>query len=297
MSGKKKDLIYHELERISQKELQTYLRRSLDLSNYFNEHYHYFAEQRKNIFEPLLDTIRKNSLQFDFNYYQRVTSYKYSLTPLSAQGSILNETGGRFNIGNMSPNIPKFGALYIGENTETALKEKFQIDEIGNAKGLTAADLALTNEKSFSTISVNGYLEQVLDLTEKNNLNDFFKTIKHIKISDSLRKKAKHYNAPLAPEIKTLNELYHTIFDENYKKHGMLFDIPSNSQILGYIDYEAGIQAIKYPSKFTKGNCLAIYPKNFENSDSYVQVNLSETPEAMKEIDKRLDRESYKQFI
>lgn len=294
MSGKKKDFTYHELERISHKDLQVFRQRSLALSNYFNEHYHYFAEQRKNVFESLLDSIRKNCVPFQFNHYQRVTSYKFSLTPLSAQGSILNETGGRFNIGNMNPNIPKFGALYIAENTETALKERFQIGEAG-FKGLTAQDLALTNEVSFSNISVNGYLEQVLDLTEKNNLKDFFQAIKHIKLSDSLRKKAKAYNAPLAPEIKTLTELYNTIFEDNYKKYGMLFDLPSNSQVVGHLAYEAGIQAIKYPSKFTKKNCLAIYPNNFENSDSYVQV-LTDTPAVMKDFDKRLDKESYKQF-
>ena len=296
MSKKKKDFTY-ELERISQKDLLSFRKRSLDLNNYFREHYNYFAEQRKNIFEALLDALRRNCCQFSFNNYQRVTSFKYSLTPLSAQGSILNETGGRFNIGNISPNIPKFSALYIAEDTETAIKEKFQIGKINNVKGLTAEDLALTNEKSFSSISVTGYLEQILDLTDKRNLNDFFKEIKCIKLSDSLCKKAKFYRTSPRPAIKTLNELYNTIFEENYKSHGLLFDIPSNSQILGHIAYEAGIQAIKYPSKFTKKNCLAVYPRNFENSDSYLQIKLEDAPETMKDIDKKMDKDSYKQFI
>jgi hypothetical protein len=85
------------------------------------------------------------------------------------------------------------------------------------------------------------------------------------------------------PEIKSLNELFNTIFMPEYKRDAMLFDLPSNSQILGHIAYEAGIQAIKYPSRLTGKICLAIFPLNFEKSESYVEIS----DEAPQEIERK----------
>lgn len=249
------------------------------------------------VFDSLLDAIRQNCSSYTFNHYQRATSYKYCLNPLSARGSVLNETGGRFNIGDISLNIPKFAALYLANDKKTAIKEAFQIGAVDSKQGLSDEDLALIKERSFCVVTVDGYLEQVLDLTIKDNLKDFFNVVKHIKLPKYLLNKAKEFNVNPCPEIRTLTELYNTIFETNYKRHSMLFDLPSNSQILGHIAFEAGIQAIKYPSKFSKKSCLAIYPQNFEYSDSNIQINANETPAAMADADKRIDRENYKRFL
>jgi len=241
--------------------------------------------------------LRKNCNSYQFKYYQRATSFKYSLNPLSARGSVLNETGGRFNIGNISPNIPKFPALYLAKDKETAIKEAFQIGRIGSNQGLTNEDLALIDKRSMCVITVSGYLEQVLDLNFKDNLKDFFKAIKHIQLPQSLLNKAKKFKVDPCPEIKTLTELHNTLFEENYKRHSLLFDLPSNSQILGHIALEAGIHAIKYGSKFTGKHCLAIYPENFELGDSYIQLNPDEVPSSMPDGDKRMDKENYRLFL
>lgn len=296
MSGKKKDFVYHELERISQKDLRSFQNRSRNLTEYYTDHYNYFSEHRKKVFPRLLDSIRSNCKSFTFSDYQRATSHKYCLTPLSAKGSILSETGGRFNIGKMNPNIPKFAALYIADDKETAIREVFQIESDSEQNGLNDEDLALIKKESLSIVTVSGYLEQVLDLTTKESLKAFFNAIKHIKLPESLKRKANTFSTNPRPEVKTLTDLYNSMFEPKYKVHSMLFDLPSNSQILGHIAYEAGIQAIKYPSKFTKNICLAIYPANFENNTSYVEIS-SQVSDAMKDIDKRMDKNSFKQFI
>jgi len=299
MSGKKKDPLYHELERISHKDLKSYRNRSKDLSNYHREHFQYFAEQRKIVFESLLESIRKNCSSYTFNHYQRATSYKYSRNPLSARGSLLSETGGRFNIGDINPNIPKFSALYLAKDKETAIKEAFQVvlGPVKGKQGLSGEDLALLDPSSLCIVPVDGYLEQGLDLTNKDNLKDFFNVVKHIKLPKYLLDKAKKFKVSPCPEIRTLAKLHNTILETNYKQYPMLFDLPSNSQILGHIAFEAGIQAIKYPSKFTEKTCLAIYPDNFEYSDSYVQIHPSVTPDKMPDPEKRMDKGNYKYFL
>jgi hypothetical protein len=53
----------------------------------------------------------------------------------------------------------------------------------------------------------------------------------------------------------------------------MLANIPANSQLFGQMVFVSSIQAILYPSQKRKGNkCLAIFPNNFLNSESYVKI-------------------------
>ena len=52
----------------------------------------------------------------------------------------------------------------------------------------------------------------------------------------------------------------------------MQFDVPANSQILGQIAYEAGIEGILFPSVKTDKKNLAIYPENFKDSDAYIEI-------------------------
>jgi len=59
MAGKKRDPIYHELERISHKELKSFQKRSKALNTYLREHYQYFADQRKDVFDSLKDALRR----------------------------------------------------------------------------------------------------------------------------------------------------------------------------------------------------------------------------------------------
>ena len=160
-----KNIIYYELEKISHKDLQNYRIKSRAFNSYFTEHYQYFSEQRRKIFEELKDSLRINCTSLKFKNFQRAASYKYCLSPLSARGSILNGCGGRFNIGQISPNIPKFGALYVANDTETAIKEAFQIGIPATSNGLTNEDMALLNAKSFCIVQLEGELEQVLDLS------------------------------------------------------------------------------------------------------------------------------------
>ena len=50
-------------------------------------------------------------------------------------------------------------------------------------------------------------------------------------------------------------------------------DLPSSSQQFSQIAHAAGIEGILYKSSRRDGrNCLAIFPENFENSPSWVEL-------------------------
>ncbi len=73
-------------------------------------HWKFYAElahQRKQIQEDLLRIVNENSFSdFEFKGWQRTVQYKYGLHPLSTVGS-LAFPGGRFNLGDINPNLPQ----------------------------------------------------------------------------------------------------------------------------------------------------------------------------------------------
>lgn len=284
------------LDKISQRDIRLSKQRYDSVAKYYWDHYSYFAHQRSLILDDLKNALLKSSRPLLFSHWQRVVDYKFSTDPLSAKGSILNDPGGRFNIGNLDETrFPKFAALYFAEERETAYKEKFGLYREIKVSGLTADDLAFTNLNSVSIIVVRGELTGVLDLTNINSLKGFFELIKSIHLPKNFIKRARQLNleSPMR-HVESLTELTKTILLPNWRNLPMQVDIPSNSQILGQIAYAAGIEAILYPSKMTNKNCLAIFPKNFEKSASYIELE-GDIPKEVKNL--RLDCATYSSFI
>jgi len=137
-------------------------------------HWQYYSElafQRNRIRDKLNRSLNEKSQPFEFSKWQRIVKYKYSLTPLSAKGS-LADPGGRFNIGEIdATRYPMFPALYIASDKSTGLAEVLGREE--PIDGLTPEELALTKPDSISSLAVSGRLESVLDITERSNLATF----------------------------------------------------------------------------------------------------------------------------
>lgn len=60
---------------------------------------------------------------------------------------------------------------------------------------------------------------------------------------------------------KPIGNAHQTVFDENWRYHASLCNVPANSQTLGQIAYESVIEAILYPSTKDGKKCLALFPK------------------------------------
>ena len=166
------------LGRVSQRDVRLHPQRALAFANYYRENYDYFAHQRSLIIEQLKDALASNVQKFGFSQWQRIVTYSFSLEPLSTKGSILNDLGGRFNIGDIdSTRFPRFGALYLAEDRETAFKEKFGLSQDEKHKGLTAEELSLTSNESISIVNLRGEIFQVLDLCTYHSLKVFYALI------------------------------------------------------------------------------------------------------------------------
>lgn len=249
------------------------------------DYYSSLAYQRSKI----LDEIKKSLLgavqkKFEFSKWQRTVKYKYSLNPLSIEGS-LKDPGGRFNIGDINPSqFPPFPALYLTCDKDTALQEFLSQKipaEKANAK-LTPFDFALTNQASISIVSLSGSLHSIINLGEPEKLQSFNNLIKDFATPSNLQEAAKKIGLPEPDLIRTVSKLIDCLLTPDWRAWPVQFDVPFSSQIFGQLAAEAGIEGILYPSKFTGKDCLAVFPQNFDSlSGSFVQLD-GELPPGIK---------------
>ncbi len=236
-------------------------------------HWRYYSElafQRKKIREQLNASLRDAAKPFEFSRWQRIVRYKYSLDPLSARGS-LSDPGGRFNVGAMDPTrYPMFPALYLAADKGTAFAEVLGRDKA--AGSLTPEELALTKPDSISAVSVSGKLDTVLDIRVLANLSAFVGLIKTFRLSKPLIVEARRLGFPLQL-VTTIAELKRVLMLANWRNWPMLYDVPAAGQIFGGVSVDAGIEGILYESVLTGRECLAVFPQNFLNSPSYVELD------------------------
>lgn len=245
------------------------------------------AHQRSLLGDQLNQWVQGSATaNFAFKDWRRIVTWKYTNEPLSLEGS-LSSIGGRFNIGRLDPNrFPEFPSLYIADSEKTAYLEKF-----GHSPdpGISPEDLALANKLSYTSVTLSGQIDEYLDLRKHETLQGFVDLTRHFKIPPSVQSLAKKIGRKALAVATSSEGLYHSMMDPNWRIHPQL-DVPSNSQILGQIVYQAGLHGIIYPStKNDDGVCLALFPQNFRYSGSYVELT-GEIPSTVNV--KRYDREN-----
>lgn len=261
------------LDRFSAQDVERWNEVRDSLLKFYWDYHSDIARQRAKIVEDLKSTLARNARRgFEFVRWQRITTIKYALKPLSAKGSLRN-VGGRFNIGDIEPTaFPPFPALYLAENKETALQETLAQGASPTGR-LTAHDFALSNTSSIAIYSMSGKLDSVLDIGDGDALKDFVSLIKDFHISENLIKAAKALQQSPMELIRTVEKLQETLREPNWRTWPEHYDIPATTQIFGHLVKEAGIEGILYPSKFNKKLCLAVFPENFEGSESFVRLD------------------------
>ena len=265
-------------------DIRRYKQRQESILDYYFRHYSYFQGERAKHFNKIKECLLQNSKSYSFENWHRIIDLRFIQKALSSEGSLLNDPGGRFNIGSIDElKFAKFPALYIAEDYQTAFKEKYQVfPNTNQQKGLSAEELSLTNKVSTADLLVEGNIEVLIDLTESKVLREFYNIIKDIKITKKLETDANKLNIPVMYHVKDYDELKKSILGNEWREMPMQVDIPANSQIFGQLAHESGIEAVLYPSKMSKSKkCLAIFPRNFNNSDSYVRIKDEDIPDAI----------------
>ncbi len=224
----------------------------------------------------LIDAVRvASSSSFVVDSWSRVVDYRYSLEPLSVDGS-LKSIGGRFNIGaELSPGaFTAFPALYLAENYPTAFQERFGSLPGMHSSGLTGEELALRKVDSFTQVRVRGFLENVLDVGDLSALKPIADIIKEFPLPKAVPATVRRLKISRTPWlIRSPLTLQRQLLHPAWRMLPMQFDLPSNSQIFGRLASAAGVHGILFPSaRSPRHQCLALYPQNWAGSTSYVEV-------------------------
>ncbi len=229
------------------------------------------AFQRKQVKRELTDVLRTACIeQFTVNNWFRIVPHKYSTHPLSAKGS-LKFPGGRFNIGRIDQeNYPSFPALYLAEDQATCIQEVFLTEK--QHREFSGTEYALTRAESFSCIRTSGLLDLVLDISAYDRLDAFVKLIGNFSLPKYINEEAGKLGMPSPRLIRSSKLLIRELMHDRWKHMPTLFDIPANSQVFGQIVFQAGIGGILYPSKHTGKKCLAVFPMNFVNTSSFLEL-------------------------
>jgi RES domain-containing protein len=203
--------------------------------------------------------------------WSRIQDYRYSMTPLSLVGSLMQ--GGRFNIGNdIDPSqFPAFPALYVAEDYETAYAEKFAMLP-QRAPEFAGHELALRHPGSFTHVRLNIVVVNLFDLTKPRNLLPYVNIIKRFTLTRELKELARQLGIPPPWLIRTAKKLNGDLLTPNWRFWPAQFEVPANSQVFGRALNEAGFAGVLYPSVRGKGRCAAIFPQHFAGSASKIQL-------------------------
>lgn len=265
--------VEYALERTTEASIRRARTRNEEYLAWSWQHYSELAFHRQAIADDLHRALGHACRPFAFSQWQRAVRYKYSLHPMSTLGSTAHY-GGRFNMGrDINSLIPSFPALYIASERETALLEALGQPRVG-VGGLTPQELALANPQSETIVSVSGEIDEVVDLVElSEHLQPFVELMSGFALNRQLRRSANRLDMPHISIITTVAELVDDLLQENWRRVPANQDIPANGQIFGQIVREAGIAGIRYPSKMTGNDCVAVFPSNFVGSTCFVSLD------------------------
>jgi hypothetical protein len=191
--------------------------------------------------------------------------------PLSAAGSV-SDFGGRFNYGIHinSTQFKPFGALYLAETHKIALCEKYGIPSDISSK-LSDQELGLA-PTSHHYVRLSGQLNSVLDIRKASSLKKFVQIITTFEIDDRTNEMATLAGISPMKTIKLPKELKINLHDRNWRAAPTQVNLPANSQVFGKLVRDAGIEGILYNSVRGDGSCLALFPENFEQSESILII-------------------------
>jgi RES domain-containing protein len=277
------------LEQGSLASLQAEKVRTKALLEYYWKFYSELAYQRNEKQEEILQALRQNcTAVFEFKNWQRAVKYKYCLHPFSTVGS-LTDPGGRFNVGDVNPNVREFPALYVAADKDTALQEA--LGQFNTGSELTALERALVNPQSETIVSVSGKIDRVFDLRNPLPLKPFVEIIKHFTLSEPLLEIADSLGEERPILIQNVEQLHGSLLDPDWRVWPSRYDVPANSQVFGHFLYLAQIEGVVYPSKFTGKDCIALFPHHFQFSTSYVELD-HEPPHP--KVPRRIDTSTWK---
>lgn len=264
-----------ELDRFSEESLTRWNALSKDLDELQAALYFGVLPEQRRLRPELIETLLGTPPRvLAFTRWSRVVTFQYSTEPLSAAGS-LHAYGGRFNAGiDLDPGtLDPWPALYLAEDPETALREKFQMTATETSGGLSRDELALTGAQSYASLAVSGELSRLFDMTSPASLQAVARVLGRIRMPARAREIGKRLGLTSRDlwMVKTGRQLHAAALTHNWRTLPVQFGLPAPSHTLAELIRAAGFEGILFRSTKSAGRCVAVFPELLA-SGSFVQL-------------------------
>lgn len=262
-------------------------------------HYLFFSLERQRvelqqaIAHALRSSVRRKP--YSICHWARIVDAKFQNEPLSARGSTMS-FGQRFNIGkliNLAQYTP-FPALYIGRTHNIAFCEKYGVSADKSSQ-LSNQELGLgVSLESHQCVFLAGKINSIIDIRTTAALQKLARIFSQFEIDDKTNELAILAKIKPWEIIGKPNDLKRMLHDQNWSAAPTQVNLPANPQIFGKLTYDSGIEGILYNSTKGLGSCLALFPTNFNGSESYLAIE-DEMPKSVQVT--TLDRNTWRDLI
>jgi len=263
------------LDTFSPQDLATWEGESSVVQTYSDRVYFDLERQRISQHDQLCAALRSSSsTEVPLEGWVRVVDWRWNLTPLSAEGSLIG-IGGRFNIGRELDRAKgkEFPCIYVAQDTGTAYCEHFGGLIGQRVSELTLGELALRTQESFTTFVLRGRVEHAFNLRDETRLAEFTRIIGRFDLSeDTKRYQRRHGLRPRSLVRSPRKLLQLALLSPHGWRRECQLGVPAPGQILGRFIRDAGFEAALYPSQRGGQLCLAVFPENFVASTSRIEV-------------------------
>lgn len=164
-------------------------------------------------------------------------------------------------------------------------------------RGLTEDELTLAKGTASVSLPINFSVSRVIDLRDSQLLDSFFKEVDKIELPKDITSKAKSDKIEISYKARDLKTYLACLLDINWRRIPMAYNIPGWSQVFGKLAILSGARAVLYPSTKDGKNCLAIFPENFANSDSVIEIDKKVAPANINEESLVLDGKNHRRFV
>lgn len=159
----------------------------------------------------------------------------------------------------------------MAKNYDTAYAERFG-SRPSSSSEIKGHEFALRGPDSCSSVNVSGSIRNLFDLRSAAKLNGFAKIVSGFTIPGELRDLGKSVGIQGPLLVSQAGHLKRTLLAHNWRLYPRQYEIPAHPQVFGRLLHDAGFDGIIYPSTKGPGNCIALFPLNFGESDSHVEL-------------------------
>ena len=145
-------------------------------------------------------------------------------------------------------------------------------------------ELALRRSSSFSSVALNGDVRALFDLRDSISIKGFAQIIGKFRLNKELQELARMLGMRGPLLLASSRDLHGDLLG-NWQGMPSQYGLPANSQLFARFLQHADFEGVIYPSTKGAGDCIALFPEQMDDSDSWIELADESPPEIITRLD------------